>query len=151
MFLSQKLKKECDIRLSVILKAIITSFPDRIKRLVFISMLLSHLTNTDKPNRNIIARVNEAFKLAKDPKACDFPIAIKNVIWRDFNIGGVIIETFTRDGKTYVTPTSKVSLCYYIANNIPVWLKYSNNERVYTDTMMLIDSLERFDSFNYSS
>lgn len=129
----------------------IRHLPYRLRRIVFIGFVLSSLSANKSPDANIIKRVNDSFKLANNPKAYEFPIAVKSLVWNDFDIDSVTIETQIVNGKKILTPECKVSLCYHITTQIPDWLRYASPQRVYTDVMVMIDNLEKSDNFIYST
>ncbi len=138
-------------RLSRLMKYGIRHLPCRLRRIVFIGFVLSSLSANKNPDANIIKRVNDSFKLANNPKAYEFPIAVKSIVWNDFDIDSLTIETQIVNGKKILTPECKVSLCYHITTHIPDWLRYASPQRVYTDVMVMIDTLEKSDNFIYST
>ena len=137
-------------RLGRLMQQGIKYLPSRLRRIIFIGFILSSFSANKHPDAKIIKKVNDSFKLANNPKAYELPIAVKSIVWNDFDLDEITIETEVVNGKKILTPECKVNLCYCITTNVPEWIKYASLERVYTDVMVMIDNLEKSDNFIYS-
>lgn len=133
------------------LRRITSLFPRRIKRLVFIGFMLKYLRGNKNPDLDLLKELNKTFNVASDARAMQLPLIFKDVIWQDFNLKGIDIQFDVIDGKRYLTPVSKVNICYYISGHIPKWIRYASTERIYTDVMMLINYTENDKDFILSS
>lgn len=128
--------------LALFMQWIVSKLPPRLKRIVFIGMMMGYFNQKNDPDRELIKKINDTFRLADDPKAYEFPIAIKSIIWKDFNLHGALIETKLIDGKLLLTTESKTSICTHITDTLPTWIRYATPARIYRDTMVLINQIE---------
>lgn len=129
-------------KLAHFMQWVVNKLPPRLKRIVYIGLIFGYFNKKDEVNMELLKKINDTFRTADHPRAYELPIAVKSILWRDFNLDGVVISTTEIDGKHLLTSQCKMDICKHIVDNIPEWIRYSSQARIYRDTMFIINELE---------
>lgn len=129
-------------RLAKFMQWVVSKLPPRLKRIVFIGLMLGVFNEKEHPDSELITKINDTFRLADNPRAYELPLAVQNIIWRDFNLNGIHVKTTIADGKEVLTSESKTAICKHIISNLPDWIKYASSARIYNDLLKLINQIE---------
>lgn len=129
-------------RLAKFMQWVVSKLPPRLKRIVFIGLMLGVFNEKEHPDAELISKINDSLRLADNPRAYELPLAVQNIIWTDFHFNGLKIRTTFADGKEVLTSESKTAICKHIISNLPDWIKYASSARIYNDLLKLINQIE---------
>ncbi len=140
--LKEPVWEELPVKKRYIYKWLYHKIPKRVKRLIFVSSIIG-LLDVDKSITNeLIAKINSLLKIAHNPDAMYFPIAVKSIIWRKL----VKNPTMIINGIEYnisdlrnIRKTDKYydSLSKFILNAAPEWLRYGSAALMEYDIQIL--------------
>jgi hypothetical protein len=99
-----------------------------------------------RADQTLTTRINRVLGLAKDPKALEFPMAVRHFIWKDV-APGIVFSSESHMAVGATTPPLKnienLDACIaFFHDNAPPYLRYDTPERVKNDLIMLFGSLE---------
>lgn len=129
-------------KLALFMQWIVSKLPPRLKRIVFVGLMLGVFNEEKTPDTELIAKINDTFRLADNPRAYELPMAVQRIIWKDFSLDGVTIKTVPSGDQQVLTSESKSEICEHITANLPEWLKYASNACMHNDLFKLITQIE---------
>lgn len=120
--------------------------PRNFKRMVYVSSIFGLLMDNDHPDRRLIQKLNEIIELARDTKACEFPIYIRNAIWENLDKGSFTINdkqsiALTEILRSDLTTDACNAIGLQLASKVPSWLSYGSPAIMANDVIQLIKQL----------
>ena len=119
--------------------------PRNFKRMVYVSSILGLLMDNDRPDRRLIQKLNEIIELARDTKACEFPIYIRSAIWENLDKSLKIDDqqtiAFTEVLRSDLTTDVCKAIGVQLASKVPAWLSYGSTAIMANDVILLIKQL----------
>lgn len=120
---------------SRILRILFHLLPCRVKRLMFITSLTGKITGKKTLTRFERIRIQERFKLCKDPDAMDLPLAVSDKIWINRPVEQYICQSYLdihcRESELTRTARQIVAI-------MPCWLVYASTSKIVDDVKELL-------------
>lgn len=129
-------------RLATFLQWLVSKLPPRLKRIVFTGMLLGYFDEKKDPDLELIKKINDTFKAASSVHAYELPFAVKSILWKDFDINSLNLQTTEINGVRRLTLSSKSDICSHIVSTLPEWIRYASPSRIYKDTLFILNEVE---------
>lgn len=121
-------------------------FSMRLKRMIFLSSVLGLLEDIQKPDKEMMSKLNDILKLAHHKDAIAFPFYIHSYLWRNCNtdiclsVGGQQIPLTELSGSS-MTTTNYLTLARYLIKSAPRWMIYGSEYTVAHDLEVLFKSV----------
>lgn len=105
------------------LRVLFHLLPSRMKRLIFLSSLSGKVTGEKHMAQDMLIRIQEKFKLCRDPHAMELPLACTDKIWGKRPIEDLVCPVYLNANQSDhdVTRTAR-----QIVVMMPCWLVYDN-------------------------
>lgn len=119
--------------------------PNKLKRLLFLSTFFAYMQDNDKPDREMVCRINQLLTLTNNENSAMPPNFVQKRIWskiipRDEPIGesGLKLCELTEIADIEVYKVQARYITNRIINNIPPSLRYGSNREIGSDLMKLL-------------
>lgn len=133
-----------------------TKFPNRFKRLIYISSVLAVIKQIKEPDQFLVDKLNSIFNIAKYSDAIFFPMYIKSFIWENILTSNVIeingkslfITEIASTGHNPYSDEECVAMASYFSKLAPKWLRYGSENLMVHDVTTLFQHLDEFHNEN---
>lgn len=119
--------------------------PVKSKKFIFISSILALIKSIKDPDDELIAKLNEIFKIVEYPNALILPMYIKNFIWKDIDKGVINLNGsnihITDLPNLKLTEDETTIVSSFFIDKTPDWLKYASRKTMIDDVTTLINDL----------
>lgn len=122
-------------------------FPDRIKRMIFLSTLAAHIRDLQQPDAETLSKLNDILLLSSDAKALRFPMEFHSRIWGKFNPvclrkEGIAVDSICGLQTRGLAKSELRIVANRLIDYMPAWLKYQSKEGIRQDIYKLFFGLE---------
>lgn len=113
------------------------------KRILFITSVYLHVTNTRRPETSTLAKLNEAMRLAQDVEALLLPAYLYQLVWNE-RLDQALGEAYGKNLLSEpVDPLQTLQACTEFVRSVPRWLHYGTYSDMVQDVAKVFENARR--------